>query len=114
MTAAEVAEAVRHLRYPPAGDRGVATYNRACRLGVPFQLQSPTYLAALERVRGAAERHGKACGLLVGDGAAAAARHAEGWAFVGIASDTTLLAAAVAGELARARPSTPDTTGGPR
>ena len=30
----EVAEAVRHLRYPPAGDRGVATYNRACRFGL--------------------------------------------------------------------------------
>jgi 4-hydroxy-2-oxoheptanedioate aldolase len=82
-------------------------------LGVPFQLQSPTYLAAVERVRRAAERHGKACGLLVGDGGAAAARHAEGWAFVGIGSDTSLLAAAVASELARARPSTPDTMGGP-
>jgi 4-hydroxy-2-oxoheptanedioate aldolase len=155
-TAAEVAEAVRHLRYPPAGDRGVATYNRACRfgldpgalaragdevlgvvqvesasaveqadqiaaidgvdvlfvgpqdlshsLGVPFQLQSPTYLAALHRVRDAAERHGKACGLLVGDGAAAAARQAEGWRFVAIGSDATLLAAAVAAELGRARP----------
>src|ERR671919_2293067 len=33
-TAAEVAEAVRHLRYPPAGDRGVATYNRACRFAL--------------------------------------------------------------------------------
>ena len=159
-SAAEVAEAVRHLRYPPAGDRGVATYNRACRfaldpgalaragdevlgvvqiespsaveqveqiaaidgvdvlfvgpqdlsfnLGVPFELGSPTYLAALQRVRGAAERHGKACGLLVGDGATAAARHAEGWRFVAVGSDATLLAAAVAAELARARPSTPD------
>jgi 2-dehydro-3-deoxyglucarate aldolase/4-hydroxy-2-oxoheptanedioate aldolase len=159
-SAAEVAEAVRHLRYPPAGDRGVATYNRACRfaldpgalgragdevlgvvqiespsaveqveqiaaidgvdvlfvgpqdlsfnLGVPFDLGSPTYLAALQRVRGAAERHGKACGLLVGDGATAAARHAEGWRFVAVGSDATLLAAAVAAELARARPSTPD------
>jgi 4-hydroxy-2-oxoheptanedioate aldolase len=163
-TAAEVAEAVRHLRYPPAGDRGVATYNRACRfaldpgalvraggevlgvvqiesasavdqveeiaaidgvdvlfvgpqdlsfnLGVPFQLGSPTYLAALQRVRDAAERHGKSCGLLVGDGAAAAARHAEGWRFVAIGSDATLLAAAVAAELARARPSTADIRGG--
>ena len=163
-TAAEVAEAVRHLRYPPAGDRGVATYNRACRfaldpgalaraggevlgvvqiesasavdqveeiaaidgvdvlfvgpqdlshnLGVPFQLGSPTYLAAIERVRGAAERHGKTCGLLVGDGATAAARHAEGWRFVAIGSDATLLAAAVAAELGRARPSTPDVRGG--
>ena len=163
-TAAEVAEAVRHLRYPPAGDRGVATYNRACRfaldpgalaragdevlsvvqiesasavdqveeiaaldgvdvlfvgpqdlshnLGVPFQLDSPTYLAALQRVRGAAGRHGKTCGLLVGDGAAAAARHAEGWRFVAIGSDATLLAAAVAAELGRARPSAPDPRGG--
>ena len=33
-TADEVTEAVRHLRYPPAGDRGVATYNRSCRFGL--------------------------------------------------------------------------------
>jgi 2-dehydro-3-deoxyglucarate aldolase/4-hydroxy-2-oxoheptanedioate aldolase len=33
-TAEEVANAVRHLRYPPAGDRGVATYNRACGFGL--------------------------------------------------------------------------------
>jgi 4-hydroxy-2-oxoheptanedioate aldolase len=163
-TAAEVREAVRHLRYPPEGDRGVATYNRACRfgldpgaltragdqvlgvvqiesasaveqadqiaaidgvdvlfvgpqdlsfsLGVPFDLGSPVYLAALQRVRDAAGRHGKACGLLVGDGAAAAARHAEGWTFVAVGSDATLLAAAVAAELARARRPAPATPGG--
>src|SRR5919107_5091054 len=33
-SAAEVGEAVAHLRYPPRGDRGVATYNRACRFGL--------------------------------------------------------------------------------
>ncbi|AGZ43492.1 HpcH/HpaI aldolase family protein [Actinoplanes friuliensis] len=33
-TAAEVTEAVRHLRYPPAGDRGVATYNRVYDFGL--------------------------------------------------------------------------------
>jgi len=150
-----VGEAVRHLRYPPHGDRGVGTYNRACRfgldpaalgrasheilgvvqvesaaaveqveqiaaidgvdvlfvgpqdlshnLGVPGDLQAPAYLEAIERVRAAAGRHGKACGLLVRDGATAAARRAEGWAFVAVGSDTTLLAAAVAGELGRAR-----------
>jgi 2-keto-3-deoxy-L-rhamnonate aldolase RhmA len=32
--AEEVATAVRHLRYPPEGDRGVATYNRACAFGM--------------------------------------------------------------------------------
>jgi 2-dehydro-3-deoxyglucarate aldolase/4-hydroxy-2-oxoheptanedioate aldolase len=163
-TAAEVAQAIRHLRYPPAGDRGVATYNRACRfgldpdalaranaevlgvvqvesasavelvdqiaaidgvdvlfvgpqdlshnLGVPGDLKAPTYLVAVERVRAAAARHGKACGLLVRDGAAAAARQAEGWTFVAIGADTTLLAAAVAAELGRARPPTPATRGG--
>jgi 4-hydroxy-2-oxoheptanedioate aldolase len=163
-TAEEVRQAVRHLRYPPAGDRGVATYNRACRfgldpgalaranaevlgvvqvesasavehvdqiaaidgvdvlfvgpqdlshnLGVPGDLQAPTYLVAAERVRAAAARHGKASGVLVRDGATAAARQADGWTFVAIGSDTTLLAAAVAAELGRARPSTPDTRGG--
>jgi 4-hydroxy-2-oxoheptanedioate aldolase len=30
----DAADAVRHLRYPPDGDRGVATYNRMCRFGL--------------------------------------------------------------------------------
>jgi 2-keto-3-deoxy-L-rhamnonate aldolase RhmA len=33
-SAEEVARAVKHLRYPPEGDRGVATYNRACGFGM--------------------------------------------------------------------------------
>ena len=33
-TGDEAAACVRHLRYPPAGDRGVATYNRMCRYGL--------------------------------------------------------------------------------
>ncbi|MFE4967713.1 HpcH/HpaI aldolase/citrate lyase family protein [Streptomyces sp. NPDC056660] len=153
-TAAEVREALRHLRYPPAGDRGVATYNRACRfgldpaaldregeilgviqiesasalgdveeiaaldgadvlfvgprdlshdLGVPGDFTAAVYREALERVRKAAADRGKACGLLVSDGTAAAARLAEGWTFVGIGSDTTLLAAAVSAALGEAR-----------
>jgi 2-dehydro-3-deoxyglucarate aldolase/4-hydroxy-2-oxoheptanedioate aldolase len=152
-SADEVAAALRHLRYPPHGDRGVATYNRACRFGLdpaalersdsellgvvqiesvaaldevdkiaaldgadvlfvgprdlshdlPGQLTAPRYLAALDRVRAAAAAHGKACGLLVNDGAGAAARIAEGWTFVGIGSDATLLAAAVTAHLAQAR-----------
>jgi 2-dehydro-3-deoxyglucarate aldolase/4-hydroxy-2-oxoheptanedioate aldolase len=153
-SADEVAEAVRHLRYPPHGDRGVATYNRACRfgldtgsldrangevlgvvqiesahavkqadeiaaldgvdvlfvgprdlshdLGVPGDLRAPAYVDALDQVRTAARRHGKACGLLVPDGAAAADRLAEGWTFIAIGSDTALLAAAVVVERHRA------------
>ena len=146
-SATEVEAAVRHLRYPPHGDRGVATYNRACRfgldpgaldraadevlgivqiestravdevdkiaaidgvdvlfvgprdlshdLGVPGNLTAPAYLAALDRVHAAAQQHGKACGLLVADGGAAAARRADGWTFIAIGSDSTLLAAAL-------------------
>jgi len=154
-SAGEVYEAMRHLRYPPHGDRGVATYNRACRfgldagaldraadevlgivqiesvraveevdkiaaidgvdvlfvgprdlshdLGVPGDLTAPAYRAALDRVREAAHRHGKACGLLAGNGAAAADLRAEGWTFIAIGSDSTLLAAALVGELHHAR-----------
>jgi 2-keto-3-deoxy-L-rhamnonate aldolase RhmA len=154
-SADEVSDALRHLRYPPAGDRGVATYNRACRfgldpgaldraddevltvvqiesaraveqveeiaaldgvdvlfvgprdlshdLGVPGDVTAPSYLAALDRVHDAASKFGKACGLLVPDGAAAAKRHAAGWSFVAVGSDSTLLAGAVTAELDRAR-----------
>jgi 2-dehydro-3-deoxyglucarate aldolase/4-hydroxy-2-oxoheptanedioate aldolase len=154
-TADEVAEAVRHLRYPPAGDRGVATYNRACRfgldpgaldransevlgvvqiesaaavgnaaqiagldgvdvlfvgprdlshdLGVPGDLGAPRFTEAIEHVMAVGRRHGKACGLLVTDGAAAARRLEQGWSFVAIGSDSTLLAAAVSAEFGRAR-----------
>jgi len=154
-TADQVREAVAHLRYPPRGDRGVATYNRACRfgldpgaldraddevlgivqvesaravaaaeemasvdgvdvlfvgprdlshdLGVPGRVTAPAFLDALEQVRLAAGRHGKACGLLVPDGAAAAATIAEGWTFVTVGSDSTLLATAAVAQLARAR-----------
>ena len=154
-TADEAAECVRHLRYPPAGHRGVATYNRMCQYGldpaaldrsdhdvlgvvqietrpaldavediaaldgvdvlfvgprdlshaldVPGHTRAPAYLAALERVLAAAKANGKAAGLLVPDGAAAARMSAAGWQFLAIGSDTTLLANAVVTELRTAR-----------
>jgi 4-hydroxy-2-oxoheptanedioate aldolase len=154
-TAADVAAASRHLRYPPEGDRGVATYNRACRfgldpaaldransevlavvqiesaraveqveeiaaldgvdvlfvgprdlshdLGVPGDVRAPRYLDALNRVRTAAGRFGKSCGLLVPNGAAAAEKHSEGWTFVAVGSDSSLLATALTAELTRTR-----------
>ncbi|HWH99834.1 MAG TPA: aldolase/citrate lyase family protein, partial [Propionibacteriaceae bacterium] len=72
-------------------------------LGVPGDVQAPRYLEALDRVRGAAQRSGKSCGLLVPSGAAAAEKRAEGWTFVGVGSDSTLLATALTAELASAR-----------
>ncbi|GAA2166004.1 2,4-dihydroxyhept-2-enedioate aldolase [Humibacillus xanthopallidus] len=154
-SARQVTEALTHLRFPPHGDRGVATYNRACRfgldpgaldraddevlvivqiesaaavaaadeiaaidgvdvlfigprdlshdLGVPGDTSAPSFVAALETVLVAARRHGKACGLLVNDGASAAERLSQGWTFVAIGSDSTLLAAASRSALTAAR-----------
>jgi 2-dehydro-3-deoxyglucarate aldolase/4-hydroxy-2-oxoheptanedioate aldolase len=72
-------------------------------LGVPGNLTAPAYLAAVDRVRAAARQHGKACGLLVADGLAAAARRVEGWTFIAVGSDSVLLAAALTTELQLAR-----------
>ena len=113
-SAAEVAEAVRHLRYQPRGDRGVATYNRACRFGLdPGALdRADGEVLCVVQVESAAARNGKACGLLAGDGAAARRLRGQGWRFVGIGSDSTLLAAALGTALAAAR--TDDIQGGDR
>jgi 4-hydroxy-2-oxoheptanedioate aldolase len=153
--ASEVRRAIRHLRYPPHGDRGAAVYNRAGRygldpgaleranadvlgvvqiesahavaeaeeiasiegvdvlfvgprdlssdLGVAGSLRAPVYVDALAHVRAAASRHGKACGILASDGATAAAWRRDGWTFVTVASDSALLAAALANAMNRAR-----------
>ena len=66
-------------------------------------LTAPRFTEAIEHVRAASQRYGKACGLLVNDGAAAAQRLEQGWSFVGIGSDMTLLAAAVTAEFGSAR-----------
>ncbi|VXB04902.1 2,4-dihydroxyhept-2-ene-1,7-dioic acid aldolase [Arthrobacter sp. 9AX] len=153
----EASDALVHLHYPPYGDRGVATYNRACRwgmdasplaadqqetlgivqvetlsaledvdalaslesvdvlfvgpldlsaaLGVPRQFNSPLYREALQKVLAAAERHGKAAGILALDGSAAANYVEEGFRFVAIGSDSTLLAAALRQSFDKARTS---------
>ena len=154
-SAQQVAKAIGHLRYPPQGDRGVATYNRACRfgldpaaldrandevlvvvqiesraaveavdeiadvdgvdvlfigprdlshdLGVPGDVSAPAFVQAADTVLAAAKRHGMAAGLLVNDGPAAAARRQQGWNFLAIGSDSTLLAAASRSALVSAR-----------
>jgi 2-dehydro-3-deoxyglucarate aldolase/4-hydroxy-2-oxoheptanedioate aldolase len=75
-------------------------------LSVPGDITAPRFTEAIEHVKAASRRHGKACGLLVTDGAAAARRLEQGWSFVAIGSDSTLLAAAVTAEFGRARAST--------
>ena len=145
-TPEEVEGAIRHLWYPPRGDRGVAGYNRArsfgadprsssevndsilgivqiesatalehveaiaaiegvdvlfvgpsdlsTSLGVPGQLESAEFQAALERVAAAARGAAKAAGILAGDPATTAWYHDHGYSFVAVASDSALLRSA--------------------
>jgi 4-hydroxy-2-oxoheptanedioate aldolase len=145
-TVEQAQASVRHMLYPPHGDRGVATYNRACRwgmdrrtltepdqetlgviqietlealesvediaaqdgvdvvfvgpldlsyaLGVPLQLDSNAFQEALQRVVAAAQLHNKAAGILAVDGMGAAKYVRQGFRFVAIGSDSTIMAAA--------------------
>jgi 2-dehydro-3-deoxyglucarate aldolase/4-hydroxy-2-oxoheptanedioate aldolase len=151
-TIEEIHEAVRHLRYPPLGDRGVATYNRAARwggdteaiarsatevlgivqiesaraleavdeiaaidgvdvlfigpldlsfdLGVPRDFASAIFREATEAVVNAAEKHGKAAGILAVNRSAAKDYRNRGFRFMAVGSDSTLLSAAVAAAVA--------------
>lgn len=145
-SAEQAARAQEHVRYPPLGDRGVATYNRAhgfglltdtletandriaCiiqienrraveqideiaavpgidvlfigprdlshDLGVPGEFESTAYRDALKRVRAAADAAGIACGILASDAEAGRRYADEGFRFVGVGSDATLLSQA--------------------
>jgi 2-dehydro-3-deoxyglucarate aldolase/4-hydroxy-2-oxoheptanedioate aldolase len=147
-TAAQATDAIAHLRYPPEGDRGVATYNRACgfgldngaldranneilgiiqiespeavanaaaiaavggvdvlfvgprdlshAMGIPGQVGHPDFLDALGKVLDAAREAGIAAGTLAATPAGAAGYVADGFTFVGVGSDSSILAAAVA------------------
>jgi 2-keto-3-deoxy-L-rhamnonate aldolase RhmA len=144
--AQDVAGAVRHLRYPPDGDRGVATYNRACgfgmrpeaietandrilgviqieslealaeveaiaeipgvdvlfvgpvdlthALGVPGKLDAPEFQVALSSVVQAARSAGVAAGILAPTRERALDFAEAGFTFLGVASDSALLATA--------------------
>lgn len=144
-SAEQVDSALRHLRYPPSGDRGVATYNRSCGfglhpenldtandvvgviqienrraveqvkdiaavpgvdvlfigprdlshdLGVPGDLRAPVFREALGRVLAAADATGVAVGIMAPDGETARRYRDEGFRFIAIGSDATLLAQA--------------------
>jgi len=143
---ADAEQAVRHLRYPRQGDRGVATYNRACGfgthpealdtandrivgiiqvenqlavdrvdeiaavpgvdvlfigprdlsydLGVPGDTTAPVFRAAVQRVLAATEQAGITAGILAPDADTARQYADDGFRFIGVSSDATLLATA--------------------
>lgn len=142
-SAAHAQEAVSHVRYPPDGDRGIATYNRACGFGlnpealetandrtvcivqienrhavehiaeiaavpgidvlfigprdlshdleVPGDILAPVFRKALKHVLATAEQASIACGILAPDAETARRYADEGFRFIGVSSDATLL-----------------------
>jgi 4-hydroxy-2-oxoheptanedioate aldolase len=145
-TAEEVVAVVKHMSYPPFGDRGVATYNRSAKwgrdlsgltqkakaaciiqietlkalenveaiaaidgadllfvgpldlsfaLGVPRDFKSPIFVEACAKVIAAAKANNKVAGILAADAAAATAFIDQGFRFIAIGSDSTLLARAI-------------------
>lgn len=64
---------------------------------------TPEFGAAVERVLGAARRHGKAAGYLAADAEDALRRIEQGFRFVGISSDSRLLAVAASEVVRRVR-----------
>jgi 2-dehydro-3-deoxyglucarate aldolase/4-hydroxy-2-oxoheptanedioate aldolase len=145
-TPEQVSAVVKHMSYPPFGDRGVATYNRSAKwgrdlsgltekskaaciiqietlkalenvdaiakidgadllfvgpldlsfaLGVPRDFKSPKFLEATAKVVAAANANNKVAGILAADATAAATFIEQGFKFIAIGSDATLLAGAI-------------------
>ena len=145
-TVEQVSAVVKHMSYPPFGDRGVATYNRSAKwgrdlsglgekskaaciiqietlkalenvddiakidgvdllfvgpldlsfaLGVPRDFKNPKFIEATAKVVSAAKANNKVAGILAADANAAEAFIAQGFKFIAIGSDSTLLASAI-------------------
>ncbi|GGC28863.1 2,4-dihydroxyhept-2-ene-1,7-dioic acid aldolase [Brevibacterium sediminis] len=61
-------------------------------LGVPLDFTAPAFLDALEAVVAAARKHGKSAGILSADAGVASTRAGQGFTFLPVGSDSTLLA----------------------
>jgi 4-hydroxy-2-oxoheptanedioate aldolase len=72
-------------------------------MGIPGQITHPDFTAALDRVIAATQRHGKAAGILLRDGASVAASHARGFTFLGVGSDVSFVITGARRELDAAR-----------
>jgi len=66
-----------------------------------MESDEPQFVQALERIRVTARKHGVAAGIHVADHAAARRRIAEGFQFIGLASDLRFMLAAARDELSR-------------
>jgi 2-dehydro-3-deoxyglucarate aldolase/4-hydroxy-2-oxoheptanedioate aldolase len=145
-TPEQVVAVVKHMSYPPFGDRGVATYNRSAKwgrdlsgltekskaaciiqietlkalenveeiagingvdllfvgpldlsfaLGIPRDFKNPKFIEAAAKVVAAARANNKVAGILAADASAASTFIEQGFKFIAIGSDSTLLAGAI-------------------
>jgi len=87
----EDAEALDHLddiaSVPGIDVLFIGPADLSISLGVPFQMEHPTYCTAVQAVRRAAERHGKWWGLVVGDVPAAVPYAEQGARFLCVGGD---------------------------
>jgi len=121
-TPEEVSDAIRHLSYPPHGDRGIAGFNRArefgsdgrsaqevngsilsvgpsdlsASLGIPGQFEAPQFLDALTRILEACRATNVAAGIMQADPDPARAEWlvSIGFSFNAVGSDSSLLLSA--------------------
>jgi 4-hydroxy-2-oxoheptanedioate aldolase len=107
----ESAEALRNLdeilSVPGVDVAFIGPNDLHAQLGLPPSNEGaePEFVAAVERVRAAAQRHHVALGIVTSHGDAAAQRIREGFHMVSVTSDTSSLIQAAAENLSKARTS---------
>lgn len=72
-------------------------------MGIPGRFDEPAFVSALDAVVDACRAHGKAAGILVKDGAAAAPYAARGYSFIGVGSDSSFVTSGAKAQLAAAK-----------
>ncbi len=72
-------------------------------MGIPGQIEAPSFIDALDRVVAACRSHRKAAGILLRDAGSVAAARAQGFSFIGVGSDTGFVIGAAGSAVARSR-----------
>jgi 2-dehydro-3-deoxyglucarate aldolase/4-hydroxy-2-oxoheptanedioate aldolase len=81
----------------------IGHFDLSCSLGIPGEFDHPKFVAAVQTVTKAAQKHGKSLGRLVPDVATGLALHAAGFDFLSYAGDVWVYQAAVAAGIAGLR-----------
>lgn len=103
----ETAEGVRNADAIAAIDGvdclWVGHFDLSCSLGIPAQFEHPDFLAAIEQVLAACDKHGKSAGRLVPDVETGITLYKQGFDFIAYSADAWALGDAVAAGLTAIR-----------